>query len=168
VIEELFNTVVRENAGRATHDQHPFVYEQVRGKWKRILENNAHTSAEAANSSSAGNTRQPTYANNSGSGRGARGGTAVRGRGAGRGANGGSRITPRSNWAGPIATLHGLRACFGYNDSRNPCTRQMRDAHTCMEPGPNGNVYIHCCNHFDPISKKHCLSLAHGRHNGGH
>jgi hypothetical protein len=159
--------VVRENAGRATHDQHPFGYEQVRGKWKRILENTAHAQVEAGSFAAPSSTKQHVVHSNNN--RGGRGGTAVRGRGAGgRGASGSTRITPRSNWQGPAATLHGLRACFGFNDSRNPCTRKMRDANTCMEPGPNGNVYIHCCNHFDPVSKKHCLSLAHGRHNGGH
>ena len=172
LVDELFNTVIRENAGRANHGKPPFGYEQVRNKWKRILESNAHARSEADTSNSAPKAPTVNFSGGNGMGRGSRG-TAIRGRGGGgrgggRGSGGSSRITPRSNWQGPIATLHGLRACFGYNDGRQPCTRQMRDAHTCMEPGPNGNVYIHACNHFDPVAKKHCLSLTHGRHNGGH
>ena len=172
VIEEFFNAVVHENAGRATHQLHPFTYEQVRTKWKRVLENNAATTGDAEVSvplpapvprAASG----PATNNNN---RGGRGGTAVRGRGAARGGGGGfaNRVIPRSNYAGPTATLNRLRACYGFNDSRQPCVRQMRDATTCMDQGPGGNVFIHCCSYWDAGNKRHCLSLNHNRHNGGH
>ena len=101
VIEEFFNAVVHENAGRATHQLHPFTYEQVRTKWKRVLENNAATTGDAEVSvplpapvprAASG----PATNNNN---RGGRGGTAVRGRGAARGGGGGfaNRVIPRSN-----------------------------------------------------------------------
>jgi hypothetical protein len=37
-VEELFNSVIKENTGRAVHEQQPIVWEQIRNKWKRIIE----------------------------------------------------------------------------------------------------------------------------------
>ena len=70
------------------HEEHPIVHEQIRNRWKRILEN----LPPANETESRGN-----FANNGGqtsSNRGRGGGTVVRGRGGGRGAaRGGFRPT---------------------------------------------------------------------------
>ncbi len=167
-MEEFFNLVVRENTARAVHAQAPLGHEQLRAKWKRVLESHAATtSAPEPTQHTPGNSNNATNARG-------RGGTSVRGRGGrgagGRGGGGASynRISPRTSFQAPIATLNGVRACFGFNSSTQPCTRQMRDATHCAEPGPNGSAYVHCCSHWDPATKKHCLSLAHNRLNGGH
>ncbi len=80
-MDELFSSVIKENAARAVHEEHPIVYEQVRNKWKRILENlptsTNETEQKGANPSGAAQTHN--------SSRG-RGGTFVRGRGSFRGA----------------------------------------------------------------------------------
>jgi hypothetical protein len=171
LIEEFFNAVVKENTGRAVHGLHPLVYEQVREKWKRVLELNAATRIDSEHSpqrQKASTQSQPS----SNAGRG-RGGSFVRGRGSfgprggGGGGRGGNRITPRSNFQGPPASLQGFRACFGFNNQQG-CSRTMRDAKTCCEPGPNGAVYIHCCNFYDAVNKRHCLSTSHNRLTGGH
>jgi hypothetical protein len=134
VIEDLFNTVIRENTARAVHEQHPFTHEQIRNKWKRILENHniaaSETEPRAATGTSHSSTQQAAAA--SGGARG-RGGTAVRGRGGGsRGRGGGpsfsgslggggnSRITPRSTFQGPQAGLWVFKHKFCWKE-------QMRD-----------------------------------------
>jgi hypothetical protein len=158
---------MRENAGRAIHAQYPVIYEQARTKWVRILENNAANAGDAEPIASGSGT-QHTGAK-SGAVR-EKAGTSVRGRG-GRGGRGGpaggGRITPRTTYQGPIATLQGLRSCYGYNDDARPCTRQMRDASTCMDPSGR-DVFIHCCSYYDAVTKKHCLSMNHARFNGNH
>jgi hypothetical protein len=160
-VEELFNSVLKENTGRAVHDQPPITYEQIRNKWKRVLENTA-ANVEVDTSNSRGNTSQPSH-NNNGGNRG-RGGTIVRGRGAARG---GQRGGFRSGPTQPQATLQGIRACFGFNSAQG-CSRPMRDATTCGDTGLNSNVYIHCCNFWDVNTKRHCLSTAHNKLTGNH
>ena len=79
-MDELFNSVIKENAARAVHEEHPIVYEQVRNKWKRILENLPTSTNETEQKSA-----NPSAAHTHNSSRG-RGGTFVRGRGSFRGA----------------------------------------------------------------------------------
>jgi len=161
---------MRENAGRAIHAQFPVIYEQARTKWIRILENHAANTGETepAASSSGAHGRDAGSSNNSAR---SRGGTSVRGRGGvARGARGAAtsgRITTRTTYQGPMATKSGLRACYGFNDDARPCTRQMRDATTCADASGR-DVFIHCCSHYDPVTKKHCLSLNHAKFNGNH
>jgi len=168
VVEEFFNMITRENAGRALHAEYPVVYEQARTKWQRLIETTAgDVEPVASGSGTSGQSAGGGGGGTSGSGRG-RGGTAVRGRGVrGQRGNSGVRNTTRSTYQGPIATLHGLRACYGYNDDQRPCTRQMRDATTCAD-ATGRNVFIHCCSHYDAVTKKHCLNLGHALYNGGH
>jgi hypothetical protein len=90
VIEELFNGVIKENTGRAVHEEHPIVYEQIRNRWKRILENLPAANDMESRGSHSNNGGQASQNNNRGRG----GGTIVRGRGGGRGAaRGGFRPT---------------------------------------------------------------------------
>lgn len=168
VIEEFFNAIMRDNAGRAIHEQCPLVYEQVRTKWLRTLENHTASTEEVEPAATSGGLRtsQAPAATNAGK---ARGGTSVRGRG-GRGARGGAptgRITTRTTYQGPVATLNGIRSCYGYNDDQRPCTRQMKNATTCTD-ATGRDLFVHCCSFYDPVIKKHCLSLNHARFNGGH
>jgi hypothetical protein len=120
VVEDLFNTVIRENSARAVHEKHPFTHEQIRNKWKRILENHNTAAGEAEPRTSAGTSHNYTQqAAVAASGARGRGGTAVRGRGGngrGRGVGpntngggGGGRITPRSTFQGPQARSRDLR-----------------------------------------------------------
>ena len=91
VIEELFNGVIKENTGRAVHEEHPMVYEQIRNRWKRILENLPAANDTESRGSHFNNTSGQASQNNL---RGRGGGTIVRGRGGGRGAaRGGFRPT---------------------------------------------------------------------------
>jgi hypothetical protein len=154
--------VLKENTGRAVHDQHPIVYEQIRNKWKRVLEN-ITANSEADPPASRNNNSQAANSNNSGYNRG-RGGTMVRGRG---GTRGGQRGGFRTGPAQPQATLHGIRACYGFNSPQG-CSRPMRDATTCGDTGLNSAIYIHCCNFYDTNTRKHCLSTAHNKLNGNH
>jgi hypothetical protein len=88
-IEELFNGVIKENTGRAVHEEHPIVYEQIRNRWKWILENlpPANDMESRSHPNNGGQASQNNY-------RGRGGGTIVRGRGGGRGAaRGGFRPT---------------------------------------------------------------------------
>jgi hypothetical protein len=81
VVEELFSSVIKENAARAVHEEHPIVYEQVRNKWKRILENLPTSTAETEQKGA--NPPSSAHAHNNSRGRG---GTFIRGRGSFRGA----------------------------------------------------------------------------------
>ncbi len=81
VIEELFNGVIKENTGRAVHEEHPIVYEQIRNRWKRILENLPAANDMESRGSHSNNGGQASHTTNRGRG----GGTIVRGRGAARG-----------------------------------------------------------------------------------
>ena len=104
-MEELFNSVIKENTGRAVHEQHPIVWEQIRNKWKRIIESlPSHTgpteqaSSSFCNSGDFGNNNYSQPAQNSFRGRG---GTTVRG----RGNRGGARGGPRSGFQIPQVNL---------------------------------------------------------------
>jgi hypothetical protein len=72
------------------HEEHPIVYEQIRNRWKRILENLPAANdieSRGNHSNSGGQAGHTSY-------RGRGGGTIVRGRGGGRGAaRGGFRPT---------------------------------------------------------------------------
>jgi hypothetical protein len=96
VVDELFSSVIKENAARAVHEEHPIVYEQVRNKWKRILENLPTSTNETEQKSA----NPPSAAHKHNSSRG-RGGTFVRGRGSFRGAQRGghrpSYIVPQAS-----------------------------------------------------------------------
>ncbi len=73
------------------HEEHPIVYEQIRNRWKRILEN----LPAANNTESRGNHGNNGSQAGHSSSRGRGGGTIVRGRGGGRGAaRAGFRPTP--------------------------------------------------------------------------
>lgn len=74
---------------------------------------------------------------------------------------------PRTSYQGPMATLHGVRTCHGYN-SANGCSRTMRDALTCGDGVIGGAVYIHACSFWDAAAKKHCLNTSHSLLTGGH
>jgi hypothetical protein len=80
-VDELFNSVIKENAARAVHEEHPIVYEQVRNKWKRILENLPTSTNETEQRGANPTSAAPTHNSSRG-----RGGTFVRGRGSFRGA----------------------------------------------------------------------------------
>ncbi len=80
-MDELFSSVIKENAARAVHEEHPIVYEQVRNKWKRILENLPSPTNETEQKNA--NPPNTAHAHNSSRGRG---GTFIRGRGNFRGA----------------------------------------------------------------------------------
>jgi hypothetical protein len=72
------------------HEEHPMVYEQIRNRWKRILENLPAANDTESRSSHFNNSGQASQNNLRGRG----GGTIVRGRGGGRGAaRGGFRPT---------------------------------------------------------------------------
>ena len=183
MVEEFFNTITRENAGRALHAQAPLVYEEARTKWQRILESHAANVGDTEPTASGSGTsafRSGNGVNSGGGGGGGgnrgkgRGGTPVRGRGARGAYRGGSfapnnsgRLMVRSTYQGPPAILNGIRACYGFNDDARPCTRQMRDATTCAD-ATGRDVFVHCCSFWDPASKKHCFSLNHGKTSGNH
>jgi hypothetical protein len=81
VVDELFSSVIKENAARAVHEEHPIVYEQVRNKWKRILEKLPTSTNETEQKSANPPSTAHTHNNSRG-----RGGTFVRGRDSFRGA----------------------------------------------------------------------------------
>ena len=106
VITDFINSVIADNCGKAVHESYPLVYEQVRAKWVRHLEN-AGIHSNRFSGASAPSSQSQQISHNSGRGRGrggasggyARGGGAPTGNRGGRGGRGGG--APRGNRVNP-------------------------------------------------------------------